>query len=322
MAAKAGRRPQSQPPASDSGAAGFRAAAVGLLRALRPLQWVKNGLVLLPFLFAIDLAWSVDDLAAIPGMLLRLLAVCLAFCALSSGVYLLNDLMDREADRQHPDKRRRPIASGAVSVPLAAAALAGLLAAGLAAAGLLGWQLGLIALLYLAMNLAYSLGAKRAALLELFIVAAGYVVRVAVGAVAIGVAPSPWLFVTTAAGALFIVVGRRYAEQRLAGGDPAGQRAVLSRYPAPLLHQLLTISATAALLSYTLYTIEAENLPDNGAMLLTLPLVAFGLFRYLYLLNTSRRAEAPEQLMVRDWPLLAAIIGWVAASASVLLVNS
>lgn len=321
MAAKAGRRRPSRP-ADDSGAAGFGAAAWGLLRAMRPLQWVKNGLVFLPFLFAIDLAWSVDDLAAIPGMLLRLVAAGAAFCALASGVYLLNDLMDREADRRHPDKRRRPIASGAVSVPLAAAALAGLLAAGLAATWLLGWPLGLIALLYLAMNLAYSLGAKRAALLELFIVAAGYVVRVAVGAVAIGVAPSPWLFVTTAAGALFIVVGRRYAEQRLAGGDPSAQRPVLARYPGPLLHQLLTISATAALLSYTLYTIEAENLPDNGAMLLTLPLVAFGLFRYLYLLNTSRRAEAPEQLMVRDWPLLAAIIGWLAASAAALLLNS
>ena len=121
MAAKAGRRPS--PPADGSGAAGLGAAAVGLLRAMRPLQWVKNGLVFLPFLFAIDLAWSVDDLASIPGMLLRLAAVSLAFCALSSGVYLLNDLMDREADRRHPDKRRRPIASGTVSAPMAAAAL-------------------------------------------------------------------------------------------------------------------------------------------------------------------------------------------------------
>ena len=117
------------------------------------------------------------------------------------------------------------------------------------------------------------------------------------------------------------MLGRRYAEVRLAGQDADRQRPVLARYSEPFISQLLTISATAALLSYTLYTIEAENLPDNNAMLFTLPLVALGLFRYLYLLNHSKDAEAPEQLMVRDLPLLATVIAWLAVSAVVLLLN-
>ena len=287
-------------------------------RLLRPLQWVKNGLVFLPFLFAVDLAWATDDLEYVPFLLLRLAVVFLGFCALSSGVYVFNDLMDREADRAHPRKSRRPIASGRVGVPLAVLLIAVLTVFGLIA---LGPSLLPVAAIYLGINVAYCLGGKNVMLLDVFAVASGYVIRAVTGALAIEVDPSPWLYTTTGAGALFIVLGRRYAEVRLAGEDAGRQRPVLGRYSQPFITQLLTISATAALLSYTLYTIEAENLPDNNAMLFTLPLVALGLFRYLYLLNHSSDAEAPEQLMVRDLPLLATVIAWLAVSAAVLLVN-
>ena len=290
-----------------------------VLRLLRPLQWVKNGLVFLPFLFAVDLAWATDDLEYVPFLLLRLAVVFLGFCALSSGVYVFNDLMDREADRAHPRKSRRPIASGRVGVPLAVLLIVVLTAFGLIA---LGPSLLPVAAIYLAINAAYCLGGKNVMLLDVFAVASGYVIRAVTGALAIEVDPSPWLYTTTGAGALFIVLGRRYAEVRLAGEDAGRQRPVLGRYSQPFITQLLTISATAALLSYTLYTIEAENLPDNNAMLFTLPLVALGLFRYLYLLNHSSDAEAPEQLMVRDLPLLATVIAWLAVSAVVLLLNS
>ena len=292
-----------------------------ILRLLRPLQWVKNGLVFLPFLFAVDIAWSVESAADVPELLLRLLLVFLGFCGMASGVYVLNDLMDREADRRHPTKRHRPIASGRIGVPLAVGMMGALGAAGLAVIWYVGQFLGLIGLVYLAINIAYSLGAKNIPLLDVFSVASGYVIRAVAGALAIDVEPSPWLYTTTGAGALFIVLGRRYAEVRLAGTEAAQQRSSLKHYAGPFISQLLTISATAALLSYTLYTIEADNLPDNNAMLLTLPLVALGLFRYLYLLNTSDSAEAPEQLIVRDSPLLACIVAWLAVSAAVLLLN-
>lgn len=287
-------------------------------RLLRPLQWVKNGLVFLPFLFSIDIAWTTDGLQYVPALLARIAVVFLGFCALSSGVYVFNDLMDREADRAHPRKSRRPIASGKVGVPLAIFLIVVLTAFGLVA---LGPSLLLVSGIYLGINVVYCLGGKNIVLLDVFAVASGYVIRAVSGALAIDVDPSPWLYTTTGAGALFIVLGRRYAEVRLAGEDADRQRPVLGKYSQPFITQLLTVSATAALLSYTLYTIEAENLPDNNAMLFTLPLVALGLFRYLYLLNHSSDAEAPEQLMVRDLPLLATVVAWLAVSAAVLLIN-
>ncbi len=289
-----------------------------VLRLLRPLQWVKNGLVFLPFLFAIDIAWSVDDLQLVLALLARVAVVFLGFCALSSGVYVFNDLMDRDIDRAHPRKSRRPIASGKVSVPLAVLLIVVLTIAGLIA---MGPSLFLVSAIYLAINVVYCLGGKNLVLLDVFAVASGYVIRAVSGVLAIDVDPSPWLYTTTGAGALFIVLGRRYAEVRLAGEDADRQRPVLGKYSQPFITQLLTISATAALLSYTLYTIEADNLPANDTMLFTLPLVALGLFRYLYLLNHSSDAEAPEHLMIRDLPLLATVVAWLTVSAAVLLIN-
>ncbi len=288
---------------------------------LRPLQWVKNGLVFLPFLFAVDIAWSLDSTGEILSLLGRLAVVFLAFCSLSSGVYVLNDLLDRDADRRHPRKRHRPIASGRVGSVLALLLLTAFTCIGLAAMWYVGMALLLVSVLYLAINVAYCLGGKNLVVLDVFSVASGYVIRAVSGALAIDVDPSPWLYATTGAGALFIVLGRRYAEVRLAGEDAALQRPVLDRYSGPFISQLLTISATAALLSYTLYTIEAENLPDDNSMLFTLPLVALGLFRYLYLLNQSSEAEAPEQLIVRDLPLLVTVAAWLGVSAAVLLLR-
>ena len=293
----------------------------GLLKALRPRQWVKNLLVFLPLLFAVDLVWSADDLTTLLPHLGRLLALVAAFCAAASAVYLLNDLADREADRQHPVKRLRPIASGEVPAWLALVGTLALALVGLVVMYFLGWPLVLAGSIYLAVNVAYSAGLKRVALVDVMLVASGYVLRAVAGAVAVGAAPSPWLYAVTAAGALFIVVGRRYAEARLAGNEPSEQRGTLQHYAPPLGGQLLTLAATAALVSYALYTVEGENLPANNAMLLTVPLVIFGLFRYLYLLNNSQDAESPELLMMRDVPLLVSIVAWLAVSAGVLLLN-
>ena len=295
---------------------------VALLKALRPLQWVKNGLVFMPFVFVVDVAWSTDDLDPVPGLLLKLLLAALAFCALSSAVYLFNDLMDRSGDQRHPVKRNRPLASGKVSVPVAVIVMVLLAAVGLAVMVLVEPMLGVAGGIYALINVGYSLGLKQVVLLDAFAVTSGYVIRAVAGAVAIDVTPSPWLYATTGAGALFIVLGRRFAEVRLAGDSAEEQRTVLKDYAGAFINQLLMISAAAAWLSYTLYTVEADNLPDNNTMLLTLPLVTFGLFRYLYLLNNSEKAEAPERLIISDLPLVLSIIGFVAASVLVLLLNN
>lgn len=297
----------------------------GLVRTARPRQWVKNLLVFLPLMFAVDLVWSAGDLRTLLPYAPRLLILFAAFCALSSAVYILNDCADRNADRQHPTKRNRPIASGVVSLPLAVSTCVALGVAGtvaLYAISVPPYQVLLvIGIVYLALNVGYSLRLKSVALVDVMLVAAGYVLRAVAGAVAVGAAPSPWLYAVTAAGALFIVIGRRYAEARLAGPDPDAQRDTLQHYGPPVGGQLLVLSATAALVSYTLYAVEADNLPANNTMLLTVPLVIFGLFRYLYLLNHSRDAESPEMLMLRDVPLLLAIIGWVVVAGAVLVLN-
>ena len=295
---------------------------MSLLKALRPMQWVKNVLVFLPFVFAVDIAWSTDDLEPVPELLFKLFLVTLAFCALSSAIYLLNDMMDRSGDRMHPVKRDRPIASGRVSVPVAAAVMVLLAVAGLVVMILVEPLLGVAGGLYSVINIGYSFGLKQVVLLDAFAVTSGYVIRAAAGAVAIDVTPSPWLYVTTGAGALFIVLGRRFAEVRLAEGKAEEQRTVLKDYSGPFINQLMMLSAAAAWLSYTLYTVEATNLPDNNTMLFTLPLVTFGLFRYLFLLNNSEHAEAPEQLIIRDLPLVSSIVCWIAVSTLVLLLNN
>ena len=286
------------------------------------MQWVKNVLVFLPFVFAVDIAWSTDDLEPVPELLFKLFLVTLAFCALSSAIYLLNDMMDRSKDRLHPVKRNRPIASGRVSVPVAAAVMVLLAVAGLVVMILVEPLLGVAGGLYSVINIGYSFGLKQVVLLDAFAVTSGYVIRAAAGAVTIDVTPSPWLYVTTGAGALFIVLGRRFAEVRLAEGTAEEQRTVLKDYSGTFINQLLMLSAAAAWLSYTLYTVGATNLPDNNTMLFTLPLVTFGLFRYLFLLNNSEHAEAPEQLIIRDLPLVLSIVSWIAVSTLVLLLNN
>ena len=295
---------------------------MALGKALRPFQWIKNTLVFLPLLFAVRVVWSPQDLAPLPDLLVNLGLAFVGFCAVSSAVYLVNDVSDRDADRNHPIKRSRPVASGAVSVPVAIAIAVLLAGSGLAALAAINLVVLWVALAYLGINLAYSLGAKHVALVDVFLVSAGYVIRVVAGAVAIGALPSPWLYATTAAGALFIVLGRRYAEVRLAGEEASAQRPVLALYSGPLIGQLLTISATAAWLSYTLYTVEAANLPANNTMLLTVPLVTLGLFRYLYLLNTDAHAETPERLISRDPPMVFAIFSWMVASSIILWFGS
>ena len=300
-------------------------AAVGLFKTARPRQWVKNLLVFLPLLFAVDLVWSAGDLATLLPYAPQLAVLFAAFCALSSAVYILNDFADRNADRRHPTKRFRPIASGSVPLPLAGAAFIALAAGGMV--GLYAISdapyriLAVIGAVYLLANVGYSLRLKSVALVDVMLVAAGYVMRAVAGAVAVGATPSPWLYAVTAAGALFIVIGRRYAEARLAGPDADAQRPTLQHYGPPVGGQLLVLSATAALVSYALYAVEADNLPDNNTMLLTVPLVIFGLFRYLYLLNNSKDAESPEMLMLRDIPLLASIAAWVIVAGAVLVLN-
>lgn len=287
------------------------AMLLGLLRSMRPRQWAKN-----VFLFAA----LVFDLKLLqPGPFLRTLAGFLVFCLASSVVYLVNDVADIESDRQHPLKRSRPIASGIVPprAALIAAALLGF--ASVSAGFFLGTVFGAIVTGFLALNLAYSFWLKHVPILDVFGVAAGFVLRVGAGVSLITVTRfSPWLYVCMTLLALYIGFGKRRAEMVLVAGAARDTRRVLDGYTIPFLDQLIVIVSATTIVAYSLYTFSAENLPDNHTMMLTIPFVFYGLFRYLYLIHVENSGGAPEELVFKDRPLMATLLLWGAAAVAVL----
>ena len=291
---------------------------VALLKSMRLSQWTKNVVVAFPFAFTAGVTWDTSDPSDAIPLLMRSLSGVLVFCILSSTVYLVNDIADRERDKKHPRKSRRPIASGALPVPFAVAAAALFLLIGIGWALALDYRFALLGTLYLVLNLAYSFHLKHVVLLDTMVVASGYVIRLFSGSVLVDVDTSAWLYLTVGLGALLLVLGKRHSEMLNAGGESVEQRAVLSQYTESLVRQLITVTATCTLLAYGLYIFVADNLPDNEYMFLTLPFVLFGLFRFLYLIERSEVAESPEQLILKDIPLLATTVLWALTAITIL----
>ena len=275
---------------------------VALLKALRPKQWTKNLLVFAGVVFA----QYVGD----PGMLVRALGGFVAFSLLASTVYLINDLKDLESDRQHPRKSRRPLASGALSPAAAWAAIPFLLALVGVLAAWLGTGFTAVLLAYLVSNVAYSFGLKHQVILDVFLIALGFVLRAVAGVeLLLPVAPdtqvSSWLLVCTFFGALFLGVSKRRREMANAGHSASSQRAVLASYTPELLDHMLTVSAATTLVSYALYTIWPATVAKFGseALIVTVPVVAYGVFRYLHLVRVSETSEDPSLVMLTDRPI-------------------
>ena len=288
------------------------------LRLLRPKQWVKNGLLLLPVAFTVDIAWELSDPAGAAAHFWAAAFAFLAFCALSSAGYSINDLRDADRDRAHPEKRFRPIAAGRISPAWAAAAAVALFTAGLAGAFAVNTPTGLVALGYAALTLGYSALLKHVFILDVLAVAGGYVLRVFAGALAIDVPISPWLYLCTILGALFIAIVKRRSEVQMLEDAGPGHRPTLDRYTVPLLDQLNAVVMPSTLMAYALYTFTAVNLPDQ--MMLTVPFVIYGIFRYLYLSHSRGLGGAPEEVFLRDTPLLLTVGAWVVASIAILIV--
>ena len=298
---------------------GFDLLWAGFL-AMRPAQWTKSLVLFLPLAFSMNRVSAWDDPGFFGDRILRLVAAVLIFCALSAVVYIVNDVFDRERDRAHPKKSRRPIASGEFPLAAAQSTAAFLLVLSLAGSFLLDTWFGVVCSAYVVMNLAYSAVLKRLIILDVMLVSTGYVLRVVAGALIVDVDVSPWLYITIGLGALFIAIGKRYSEVKSAGTNAETQRAVLGEYSLTLLSQFLSIASTATLVAYTLYTIEAPAVPEDNSMMLTVPFVIFGVFRYLYLINQTDEAESPELVIVRDLPLLAAMVLWAATAFSVMII--
>ena len=300
--------------------ADFSGVLLALLLASRPLQWSKNLLVFLPLFFSVNQAWSLDDIPGAVSLGLRAGAAFVIFIGLSASVYMLNDCLDVERDRAHPRKRFRPVASGRLPVRVALTSAAALTVLGLVAAFLISPLFGVVCLVYVVIQDAYTVRLKRIVLIDVFCVASGFVLRVVAGAAVIEVPMSEWLYICSGLGALFIALSKRRSELSAAGESASSQRDALRGYTLPMLDQMIALVAASALVTYALYTFIADNLPENRAMLLTLPFVAFGLLRYMYLVHARDSGENPEEMIVTDVPLAAAVVLWIGVAAAILLV--
>lgn len=272
------------------------------LRAMRPKQWTKNGIVFAAMVF--------DQRFFELDAVLRSLAGALVFCAVSSGIYLINDLKDVEQDKVHPVKKNRAIAAGELKISTAMVLSALLLVGGLGMALALGPAFAGVILAYIAVMIAYSFGLKHIVILDVILIAAGFVGRAAGGALAIDVPISPWLYLCTLLLALFLGFGKRRNELTLLTDDAKSHRASLDDYTLPLLDQLIAVVAASTIMAYSLYTFDASTVPANHAMMLTIPFVAFAIFRYLYLIHRKHLGGSPENLLFSDRPLLVCILGW------------
>jgi len=281
-----------------------RSGAGALLMSLRPMQWVKNGFVFAPLIFARGLTDG--------HQLLKVTLAASIFCLVSSAVYLINDLADAPEDRNHPVKRFRPVASGQLRVPAAASAAVILILFGLGGAWALDNRFFLSVVLYVGLNILYSLALKHVMLLDAFIVAAGFVLRVLGGGFVIHVEISPWLVVCTTLLAIFLALTKRRHELILLGNNASSHRATLANYSPYFLDQLIGIVTASTLMAYALYTLSddvARKFPGKR-LELTIPFVLYGIFRYLYLVHQNEEGGNPTRLLLTDPVLLFVVSAW------------
>ncbi len=285
-----------------------RSPARAALVTLRPRQWVKNLLLFGGIIFAAE----VDD----PGKWLQAFAAFAAYCAASSAAYVVNDLRDVEADREHPVKRNRPIARGELHGHVAVVLAAALLAVAFGLAAWLGFESVLCLLCFTALQTAYSLGLKNVVLVDVLAIAALFVIRAAAGAIAVDVRISPWLLICTGLLALFLALGKRRAELSLVAAEQTPGRRVLAGYSALFLDRMLVVVAGATTAAYVLYSLTAR---DSYGLVITAPFVIFGLGRYLHLVRESDMGEEPENVLLGDTPILLTVAVWAVVCAVILV---
>lgn len=275
-----------------------------LIKTMRLRQWTKNGFIFFALIF--------DKQLFMPDPFLRTVAGFFLFCLISSGVYLLNDIADVEADRNHPEKKFRPIASGRLPVNVARITALLLILLSIPLGYWLSPLFALVLTAYLLINLLYSRWLKHVSILDVLIVSSGFVLRVAAGVILIYPVErfSPWLYMLTVLFSLYIGLGKRRAEMNLLAHAASAHRKVFDGYTIPLLDQYITIVSGMTIVAYSLYTFSAPNLPENHSMMLTIPFVVYGIFRYLQLIQVGHAAGSPDEVALKDRPLQVAVLLW------------
>jgi len=275
----------------------------GLVRTLRPAQWVKNVILFAGLVFSQNFTN--------PELVVRASIAFVIFCMLSGSTYAFNDLWDLEQDKKHPVKCKRPLPSGMISPNAAVALWLVMMVLGLGIAWLkLGWFFGVLALGYVVLTLSYTMYIKHVEILDLLAVSGGFVIRAGAGAAAIPVHMSSWLFACTLLLSLFLVIGKRRAEITLLKEDAVHHRKVIAEYTPKLLDQMIAIVTSATLISYVLYTMAPETVArfQTDNLKFTAPFVLYGIFRYLYLIYSRDEGHQPERSLFTDWPLLVNLV--------------
>jgi len=278
---------------------------------MRPKQWTKNVFVLTALVF--------DAKLFVPHILLKALSAFGLFCTISSAVYLINDLVDIEKDRQHPAKRNRPLPSGQLAPRVAVIAAVVLIIISVLFSYLLDRSFAVIATGYLILMIFYSFCLKNIVIVDVLTVAAGFVLRVAAGVVVVSAERfSPWLYLCMVLIALFIAISKRRQELVLLNENANAHRSIFEEYSVPLLDDMIRMVTACTAMAYSLYTFSAPNLPKNHAMMLTIPFVLYGLFRYMYLIHIKGQGGEPEDLLLKDRPLLLVVVLWALAVVVIL----
>jgi len=296
-------------------------ALISLMRALRPNQWTKNGILLAAFIFGF---WDKSQNIELVTSLMQVIPGVLFFCLASSCIYLINDVRDLESDRVHPTKRYRPIAAGLVSVPIALLTALILFVFVVVGSWFLSPGFLVVVLGYIALQIVYSLILKQVALVDVFVIATGFVLRAIAGAVVTNVVISPWLLLCTFLLALFLGLCKRRHEKIVIADNNAKQRASLDNYDTQLLNQLIAIVSSAVIVSYSIYTLWPETLEKFGTSHLgfTIPFVMFGIFRYLDLVYRHEKGDRPEKILLTDIPLLVSILLYGISVITIFLLQS
>ncbi len=284
---------------------------LNILKSTRPRQWIKNLMVFLPLLFSANESWAFDDIQSFYGLLLNAAVGFVAFVFASSSVYLFNDVLDRDKDIYHPEKRLRPIASKLVSLRIAL--LFSLLFSSIAViiCVVLLYDTVIYICAYLVLMAIYSLFLRGTIVVDILSISAGFVLRVLVGAIAINVPVSIWLYTCMGSGAMFIALSKRYAEFLAREKDSSLTRKSLPIYSKLILERATYVFLIGTIFAYGLYTVNANNLPSNKLMVLTVPFVAFGMLRYQVLVNQRGFGERPEEIITKDFILRICVLTWL-----------
>jgi 4-hydroxybenzoate polyprenyltransferase len=285
---------------------------VEIFKSLRPQQWIKNFFIFAPVIFSRNFLNR--------PLVLKTAAAFAAFCLIASAHYIFNDIRDMEEDRLHPVKSKRPLASGRLKIGPAVLSCVVIAVLGLAVAVTVNRGVFIISLAYLVLQILYSLRLKHVVILDVFVVAAGFVIRVVAGGLAIEVTISSWLLICTMLLALFLAMGKRRHEIVLLEGNAKNHRPILKEYNTALLDQMISVVTASTLIAYCLYTISEETVAKFGTrkLIYTVPFVLYGIFRYLYLIHLKAEGGSPESLIIRDKPLLLDLFLWITVAILIL----